>query len=44
MAYTGSTTPNVGSDSAADLKRDVTLDVLQAKERQTRYADLIRVD
>jgi len=44
MAYTGSTTPNVGTDSAADLKRDVTLDVLQAKERQTRYADLIRVD
>jgi hypothetical protein len=44
MAYTGATTPSVGTDSAADLKRDVTLDVLQAKERQTRYADLIRVD
>jgi len=44
MAYTGSTTPNVGTDSTADLKRDVTLDVLEAKERQTRFADLIRVD
>jgi hypothetical protein len=44
MAYTGSTTPNVGTDSSADLKRDVTLDVLEAKERQTRFADLIRVD
>jgi|SaaInlLV_10m_DNA_3_1039740.scaffolds.fasta_scaffold01567_9 hypothetical protein len=44
MAYTGATTPNVGTDSAADLKRDVTLDVLEAKERQTRFADLIRTD
>lgn len=44
MAYTGATTPSVGTDSGADLKRDVTLDVLQAKERQTRYADLIRID
>lgn len=44
MPYTGSTIPNAGTDSAADLKRDVTLDVLEAKERQTRYADLIRVD
>lgn len=44
MAYTGATTPNVGTDSAADLKRDITLDVLQAKERQTRYADLVRND
>lgn len=44
MAYTGSTTPNVGSDSAADLKRDITLDVLQAKERQTRFVDLLRTD
>ena len=44
MAYTGATTPSVGTDSAANLKRDVTLDVIQAKERQTRYADLIRVD
>ena len=44
MAYTGATTPNVGTDSTNDLTRDITLDVLQAKERQTRFADLIRVD
>lgn len=44
MAYTGATTPSVGTDSAANLKRDVTLDVLQAKNRQTRFVDLIRVD
>ena len=44
MAYTGSTTPNIGTDSSADLLRDITLDVLQAKERATRFADLIRVD
>jgi len=44
MAYTGATQPNVGSDSAADLLRDVTLDVLQAKERQTRFVDLLRTD
>ena len=44
MAYTGATTPSVGTDSAADLKRDITLDILEAKERQTRFADLIRVD
>ena len=44
MAYTGATNPLAGSDSGADLKRDITLDVLQAKERQTRFADLVRVD
>lgn len=44
MAYTGANTPNVGSDSAADLTRDITLDVLQAFERKTRFMDLIRVD
>lgn len=44
MAYAGNTTPNVGTDSAADLLRDITLDVLQAFERQTRFADLIRID
>ena len=44
MAYVGDTTPNVGSDSAADLTRDVTLDVLQAFERKVRFMDLIRVD
>lgn len=44
MAYTGSTTPSIGTDSAADLKRDITLDVLEAKERQTRFVDLLRTD
>lgn len=44
MAYTGNTTPLVGSDSSADLKRDVTLDVLQAFERRTRFANIIRID
>ena len=44
MAYDGNTTPNVGTDSAADLTRDITLDVLQAFERKTRFMDLIRVD
>jgi len=44
MAYTGNTTPNVGTDSAADLTRDITLDILQAYERATRFVDLIRVD
>ena len=44
MAYDGNTNPNIGSDSAADLTRDITLDVLQAFERKTRFMDLIRVD
>ena len=44
MAYTGSTTPSIGTDTSANLKRDITLDVLEAKERMTRFADLIRVD
>ena len=44
MAYTGATTPNVGTDTVADLTRDITLDVLQAFERKTRFMDLIRVD
>ncbi len=44
MPYTGDTTPNVGTDTAADLTRDITLDVLQAFERKTRFMDLIRVD
>jgi len=44
MAYTGATTPNVGTTSTADLLRDITLDVLQAFERTTRFVDLIRVD
>ena len=44
MDYAGNTTPLVGTDSSADLTRDVTLDVLQAFERKTRFMDLIRVD
>lgn len=44
MAYTGNTTPNIGSDSTNDLTRDITLDVLQAFERKVRFMDLIRVD
>ena len=41
----GSSDVNTGTGTpAADLKRDITLDVLLAKERQTRFADLIRVD
>lgn len=44
MAYTGASPVNTGTDSAADLTRDVTLDVLEAKERATRYMDLLRTD
>ena len=44
MPYTGATSPLTGTTSAADLRRDITLDVLQAKDRQTRFADLLRVD
>ena len=44
MAYDGNTTPNIGTDSGADLTTDIQLDVLQAYERKTRFADLIRID
>lgn len=44
MAYTGANTPNTGTDSAADLTRDITLDVLQSFYRQTRFVDVIRTD
>jgi len=44
MAYDGNTTPNIGTDTAADLTRDITLDVLEAFQRKTRFMDLIRVD
>ncbi len=44
MAYDGSTTPNIGTDTLADLTRDITLDVLQAFERKTRFMNLLRVD
>ena len=43
MAYEGNTNPNIGSDTAADLTRDITLDVLQAFERRTRFINIIRV-
>ena len=44
MAYEGATTPNIGTDTGADLTRDITLDVLQAFERKTRFIDKIRID
>ena len=44
MAYTGANTPNVGTDGAQDLTRDITLDVLQSFYRQTRFVDVIRTD
>lgn len=44
MPYTGDTTPNVGTDTAADLTRDVTIDVLQAFERKVRFINILRVD
>ena len=44
MPHTGATTPSVGTDSTNDLLRDIDLDVLMAFDRQTRFADLIRID
>ncbi len=44
MAYDGNTTPNIGTDTSNDLTRDITLDVLQAFERKTRFMNLLRVD
>lgn len=44
MAYTGASTPNVGTDTTNDLTRDITLDVLQSFYRKTRFVDLIRTD
>lgn len=44
MPYTGANTPNTGTDTAADLTRDITLDVLQSFYRQTRFVDIIRTD
>lgn len=44
MAYTGANTPNVGTTTTNDLTRDITLDVLQAFYRMTRFSDLIRID
>ena len=39
MAYTGASTPNVGTDSAATLSRDVHVGVLEAFMRKTRFID-----
>ena len=44
MAYEGATTPNIGTDTSADLTRDITIDVLQAYERKVRFVDKLRVD
>ena len=44
MPYTGASTPNVGTNTGNDLTRDITLDVIQAFERKTRFADLVRID
>ncbi len=44
MAYTGAITPNTGTDTLNDLTRDIELGILEAYERKTRFADLIRVD
>lgn len=44
MAYTGASPINTGIDTTNDLTRDVTLDVLQAYERKTRFANIIRID
>jgi len=41
MAYTGSTTPNVGTTSTNTLSRDVFLDVLQAYKRKMVVSPLL---
>lgn len=41
MAYTGITTPNTGTDTAATLSRDVYVGVLAAYLRQVKFADKI---
>lgn len=41
MAYTGSTTPNVGTTSTATLSRDVKLDVLESYKRKMVVAPLL---
>ena len=44
MPYIGANTPNIGTDTAADLTRDITVDILESFSRTTRYADLLRID
>lgn len=41
MAYTGATTPNVGSDTTNTLSRDVQLDVIEAYTRKMVVAPLL---
>lgn len=44
MAYTGASPVNTGTTTTNDLTRDVTLDVIEAFERRTRFMNLIRMD
>lgn len=41
MAYTGASTPNVGSDTTNTLSRDVHVDVVTAYARKTSFLDKI---
>ena len=41
MAYTGSSTPNVGTTSTATLSRDIHVDTLLAYNRKTTFMDKI---
>lgn len=41
MAYTGASTPNVGTNSAATLSRDIHIDVLMSFQRRTGFMDKI---
>jgi len=42
--HDGANTSNVGTDTGADLTRDITLDILMAYERKVRFVDRLRVD
>lgn len=41
MAYTGASTPNVGTDSTNTLSRDIHIDVLMSFQRRTGFMDKI---
>lgn len=41
MAYTGSSTPNVGTDSTNTLSRDIHIDVVMSFQRRTGFMDKI---
>lgn len=43
MAYTGATTPNTGTDSAATLSRDVYITTLQSFYRRTQFIDKLQM-